>query len=151
MEANKRMLTFPEKGVGVLPQPATTHGTSVVEDQLNSLAVSFASMSAEFVSMKEDRDGTILSLKLEVQELKREIKELRQQHIAHTSVPQPNMGRKSYSTVTSGTVPTTTTRVQSANSGPNIDHPPIASMQRSPMYKSPSACTSRERGYRRGI
>eukprot|EP00117_Sycon_ciliatum_P008458 scpid103568/ scgid11146/ len=129
-----------EKGVGVLPQPATTHGMSVVEDQRNSLAVSFASMSAEFVSMKEDRDDTILSLKLEVQELKREIKELRQQHIAHTSVPQPNMERKSYSTVTSGTVPTTTTRVQSAaNSGPNIDHPPIASMQRSPMYTSPSA------------
>ena len=43
-------------------------------------------MSAEFVSMKEDRDDTILSLKLEVQELKGEIKELRQQHIAHTSV-----------------------------------------------------------------
>ena len=56
--------------MGVLPQPATTHGTSVVEDQLNSLAVSFASMSAEFVSMKEDRDDTILSLKLEAQELR---------------------------------------------------------------------------------
>ena len=80
-----------------------------------ALHLAVLAMSTEFVSMKEDRDDTILSLKLEVQELKREIKELRQQHIAHISVPQPNMGRKSYSTVTSGTVPTTTTRVQSAN------------------------------------
>ena len=88
----------------------------------------------------------------EVQELKREIKELRQQPIAHTSVPQPNMGRKLRSTVTSGTVPG------------SHNHNTCTVCKFRSEYRSSTYCinaeksnvhkpirTSRERGYRRGI
>ena len=63
-------------GVGVLPQPSSPNGTL---EQLSSLVSCVSTLSKEIVMSREDRASTMLALKLEIQELRREVVELRQQ------------------------------------------------------------------------
>ena len=70
-------------GAGVLPQPASPNGTL---EQLSSLVSCVSTLSKEIVMSKEDRDSTMLALKLKIQELRREVVELCQQK---SSIPDP--------------------------------------------------------------
>ena len=79
-------------GVGVLPQPASPNGTL---EQLSSLVSCVSTLSKEIVMWREDRDSTMLALKLEIQELRREVVELRQQKSSKVQVaPRPSLPNK---------------------------------------------------------
>ena len=80
------MQALRKHGVGV--KPVTDTDTSWINDsKLDSLANTIQALAGEIASMREDRDSIILSLKLEISELKGEVQQLHQQQYNGSSKP----------------------------------------------------------------